>query len=290
VFDRRKEQMMERSRGRFLAAALSFFVPVLILAAACDAAELRAQQPGLFHWQEQVDWDERQQRVIALKREYLGKLVMREEQWAAADAGLIALAMAEGIRRMGLDALPWSKEARQLQARISCLRQWQPEGNWPAVDDEGLLADLDWLLPYLAGITRREQLRQLDPAAMLTAMLDWRQQQELERAAPQRLTVPSGSRIRIDYRPGEAPVLAVRLQEMFGLTETPAICHGRVRLLLHLLSPAGRPMQVTADLAGFWQRAYPEIKKELKGRYPRHAWPDDPLTAQPTGRKKRSNV
>ena len=262
----------------------------IFLAAACDAAELRARQPGLFHWQEQVDWDERQQRVIALKREYLGKLVMREEQWAAADAGLIALAMAEGIRRMGLDALPWSKEARQLQARINCLRQWQPEGNWPAVDDEHLLADLDWLLPYLSGLTRREQLRQLDPAAMLTAMLDWRRQQELERAAPQRLQVPSGSRIRIDYRPGEAPVLAVRLQEMFGLTETPTICHGRVRLLLHLLSPAGRPMQVTDDLAGFWQRAYPEVKKELKGRYPRHSWPDDPLTAQPTGRKKRSGV
>jgi ATP-dependent helicase HrpB len=259
----------------------------IFLAAAVDAAELRAEQPGLFHWQQQVDWDERQQRVIAVKREYLGRLVLREEPWPAAAADAVSRAMADGIRRMGLESLPWSREARQLQARINSLRQWQPEGGWPAVDNETLLADLDWLLPFLSGITRREQLKQLDLTAIFTAMLDWRRQQELERAAPQRLTVPSGARIRLDYRPGEAPVLAVRLQEMFGLTETPAICHGRVRVLLHLLSPAGRPVQVTDDLAGFWQRAYPEVKKELRGRYPRHAWPDDPLTAKATGRVKR---
>lgn len=261
----------------------------IFLAAQVDPAELRNCQPGLFHWQEQVSWDDGQQRVTALRREYLGSLVMSERNYPQAGEEQIMQAMADGIRRMGLDSLPWNAGARRLQARINCLRGWQPEGNWPCLEDEHLLADLGWLTPYLTGITRHDQLRQLSLTGILTAMLDWRQQQELDRAAPERLEVPSGSRIRIDYRPGEAPVLAVRLQEMFGLQETPTICHGRVKLLLHLLSPAQRPIQVTADLAGFWQRAYPEVKKELKGRYPKHHWPDDPLSARPTAKtKKRS--
>lgn len=259
----------------------------IYLAAPVDPAELRNLQPQLFHWQQQVGWDEGQQRVTALKREYLGRLVIVEQNLPKADEEKIIQAMADGIRRMGLESLPWNEEARRLQARINCLGQWQPEGNWPDLNDDRLLADLGWLTPYLGGITRREQLKQLSLAAIFNAMLSYQQRQELERAAPDRLTVPSGSRIRIDYRPGEPPVLAVRLQEMFGLQETPSICHGRIRLLLHLLSPAGRPMQVTADLAGFWQRAYPEVKKELKGRYPKHHWPDDPLAARPTAKTKR---
>jgi ATP-dependent helicase HrpB len=262
----------------------------IFLAAPVDPAELRNCQPELFHRQEQISWDDGQQRVTALRREYLGSLVISEQNFQEADKEKILQTMADGIRRMGLTSLPWSGEARRLQARINCLREWQPEGNWPDLTDEQLLADLGWLTPYLTGITRRDQLRQLSLTAIFSAMLDWRQQQELDRAAPDRLEVPSGSRIRLDYRPGETPVLAVRLQEMFGLQQTPTICHGRVKLLLHLLSPAGRPIQVTADLAGFWQRAYPEVKKELKGRYPKHHWPDDPLTAQATAKtKKRSS-
>jgi len=263
----------------------------IFLAAPVDPVELRSCQPGLFHWQEQVGWDNAQQRVTALRREYLGNLVMSEQTLPKADEGRIRQAMLDGIRLMGLASLPWSPDARRLQARINCLRHWQPDAKWPCLEDDYLLADLDWLSPYLTGITRRDQLRQLNLAAIFSAMLEWKQQQELDRAAPDRLEVPSGSRIRIDYRPGEAPVLAVRLQEMFGLRETPTICHGRIRLLLHLLSPAGRPIQVTEDLAGFWQRAYPEVKKELKGRYPKHHWPDDPLSARPTARtKKRSSA
>ncbi|MBU4297711.1 MAG: ATP-dependent helicase HrpB [Proteobacteria bacterium] len=263
----------------------------IYLAAPVDPAELRSCQPELFHRQELVSWDDEQQRVTTLRREYLGSLVMNEQNFQEAGKEEILQAMADGIRRMGLASLPWSGEARRLQARINCLREWQPEGNWPDLADEQLLADLGWLTPYLTGLSRRDQLRQLSLTAIFSAMLDWRQQQELDRAAPDRLEVPSGSRIRLDYRPGETPVLAVRLQEMFGLQETPTICHGRVKLLLHLLSPAQRPIQVTADLAGFWQRAYPEVKKELKGRYPKHHWPDDPLSAQPTSKtKKRSSV
>lgn len=263
----------------------------IFLAAPLDPVELRSCQPGLFHWQEQIGWDNAQQRVTALRREYLGNLVMSEQTLPKADEGRIRQAMLDGIRLMGLASLPWSPDARRLQARINCLRRWQPDAKWPCLEDDYLLADLDWLSPYLTGITRRDQLRQLNLTAIFSAMLEWKQQQELDRAAPDRLEVPSGSRIRIDYRPGEAPVLAVRLQEMFGLQETPTICHGRIRLLLHLLSPAGRPIQVTEDLAGFWQRAYPEVKKELKGRYPKHHWPDDPLSARPTAKtKKRLNV
>ncbi|MBI5558698.1 MAG: ATP-dependent helicase HrpB [Deltaproteobacteria bacterium] len=262
----------------------------IFLAAAVDLAELRASQPALCRLREDVDWDPRQQRVMALRRQYLGKLVVSEQPLARPDAEQVVQAMLTGIKQMGLDCLPWSSQARQIQARLRCLREWQPEEQWPLLDDAHLLADLNWLAPYLTGITRREQLRQLDLAAIFRNMLDWRKQQELEHAAPERLQVPSGSRIRIDYHPGEAPVLAVRLQEMFGLEQTPTVCHGRVKIVLHLLSPAQRPIQVTSDLAGFWQRSYPEVKKELKGRYPKHSWPDDPLTALPTAKtKKRSS-
>lgn len=259
----------------------------IFLAAPVDLHELRLMRPELFQWRDEVYWDAALERVMALRREYLGNLVTSEQQLAEPDEGKMLQAMVAGIRRMGIAALPWTDEARRLQVRITCLRGWQPEGNWPSLEDEQLHADLDWLIPYLTGITRRDQLRQLDLAAIIKAMLIFSQQQEVDRAAPERLEVPSGSRILIEYRPGEAPVLSVRLQEMFGLRETPTICHGRVELLLHLLSPARRPIQITSDLAGFWLRAYQEVKKELKGRYPKHHWPDDPLIAPPTALAKR---
>jgi ATP-dependent helicase HrpB len=151
-----------------------------------------------------------------------------------------------------------------------------------------LLATLDaWLAPHLDGITRRAQLDRLDLAAILRAALPWSDQQALGRLAPTHLQVPSGSRLAIDYASGDIPVLAVRLQEMFGARDTPAILEGRVKLLLHLLSPAGRPLQVTRDLAGFWSGSYPAVRSEMRGRYPRHPWPEDPLAALPTARAKR---
>jgi ATP-dependent helicase HrpB len=146
----------------------------------------------------------------------------------------------------------------------------------------------EWLTPYLDGVTRRDHLSRLDLAGILAARLDYAGQQQLARLAPTHLEVPSGSHVAIEYLPdGAPPVLAVKLQELFGLTQTPAVNEGRNRVSLHLLSPARRPIQVTQDLAGFWARTYPEVKKELKGRYPRHPWPDDPLTAPPTARAKR---
>jgi ATP-dependent helicase HrpB len=159
--------------------------------------------------------------------------------------------------------------------------------DWPDVRDETLLATLDdWLSPWLQGMTRLSQLRRLDLRAALLAQLSWPQQRRLDELAPATLTVPSGSRVRLDYRQ-ETPVLAVRLQEMFGLTDTPCVAGGRVPVLLHLLSPARRPVQITRDLAAFWQGGYHEVKKELKGRYPKHHWPDDPLQAPPTAGAKR---
>ena len=156
------------------------------------------------------------------------------------------------------------------------------------MSDQALLDGLeDWLLPYLQGVKRPEQLKSLDLCSILKALTDWNAQQELDRLAPSHAAVPSGNRHRIDYSVPETPVLPVKLQEMFGATETPAICNGEVALTLHLLSPAGRPLQVTRDLPHFWANGYAHVKAEMKGRYPKHPWPDDPMTAQATAKTKR---
>jgi len=283
----------------FLAASEYLVIPHLdggqregsiFLAAPVTIEDLRRYHAPLLTVRERVDWDDDQRKVVALRRESLGEIVVAETPLAEADPEAVRAALLTGIRRMGPACLPWTREARQIQARIQGLRTWQPEADWPDVDDETLMADLTWLEPYLAGITKADQLGRLDLATIFKTRLGWERQQRLAREAPETVTVPSGSKIRIEYRPGEPPLLAVRIQELFGLTATPTICGGRVPLLLHLLSPARRPIQVTTDLAGFWQRGYPEVKKELKGRYPKHYWPDDPLLAEPTRgvRKPRS--
>ncbi|MDH3563671.1 MAG: ATP-dependent helicase HrpB, partial [Gammaproteobacteria bacterium] len=188
----------------------------------------------------------------------------------------------------GIEALPRTREAREWQARVLSLRQWLPAENWPDVSDAALASTLDdWLLPYLDGITRREHLARIDLLAILRGRLDWDAARRLEEAAPTHLEVPSGSNRRLEYVPGESPVLKVKLQEMFGLADTPRVAWGKVPVTLHLLSPAARPIQVTQDLRGFWERTYPEVKKELKGKYPKHPWPDDPWKAIPTARAKR---
>jgi ATP-dependent helicase HrpB len=195
--------------------------------------------------------------------------------------------MFEGIRRMGIAGLPWTREARDWQARVLSMRRWLPEENWPDVSDTALFATLDdWLGPYLDGMTRREHLSRLDLHAILINLLGWELARRLEAEAPTHLTVPSGSRMRLEYIPGESPVLKVKLQEMFGLAETPRVAQGKIPVTLSLLSPARRPIQVTQDLRGFWERTYPEVKKELKGRYPKHPWPDNPWVARATSRAR----
>ena len=200
---------------------------------------------------------------------------------------LLRRAMREGIQRLGLDCLPWTRESRDWQARVLSLRVWYPEEGWPDVSDAQLMTTLeDWLEPHLEGITRREHLQRLELAAILQERLNGSLRARLMAEAPTHIQVPSGSRLRLQYIPGESPVLAVQLQEMFGLADTPRVAGGRVPVTLHLLSPARRPIQITQDLRGFWERTYAEVKKELKGRYPKHPWPDDPWTARPTAKPR----
>ena len=255
----------------------------IFLAAPLAEADIRRGFADQLHEIEFVTWDPREEAVAARRQRRLGDLVLDDA--ALGKARDTTPAMLEGVRTLGLAALPWSKEARSLQTRSAFLRKIDGEA-WPDLSDAALLATLeDWLAPYLTGVTRRAHLERLDLLGALRARLSWEQQKRLDQEAPTHVTVPTGSRIPIDYS-GETPVLAVRLQEMFGLAQTPAIAGGRVPLLLHLLSPAHRPMQVTRDLAGFWAGSYREVRRDLRGQYPKHHWPEDPLQAAPTRRAK----
>lgn len=257
-------------------------------AAVVSPAQVREALGTRIRREQVVRWDERAQAVQALDEERIGALALRSQPLALADPQALAAAMLDGVRRMGLDALPWDEASRALVARVESLRHWQPEAGWPALDAETLAARLeDWLAPWLAGITRREQLAKVDLAAALRALVPGPMLARLDAGAPARLEVPDGSRVRLAYRPGEAPVLAVKLQQMFGACDTPAVCWGRVPVQIHLLSPAGRALHVTQDLASFWRNAYPEVRKEMRGRYPKHPWPQDPLAAAPSAHAKR---
>lgn len=258
------------------------------LAAAVELDALREQMASQFCRKEIIRWDPQLQRIVAQREERLGELLIHSGALPDPDPEKLRAAVLEGIRGLGMEALPWSREARDYQARLLSLRHWFPEEDWPDLSDAALNETLEeWLGPYLGGVSRREHFNRLDLLTILKARLGWKQQQRLEEGAPTHLAVPSGSRLRLEYRPGESPVLAVKLQEMFGLADTPRVAWGKVPVTLHLLSPARRPIQVTQDLRGFWERTYAVVKKELKGRYPKHPWPDDPWSAAPTARAKR---
>jgi ATP-dependent helicase HrpB len=213
----------------------------------------------------------------------LGALVLSDAPLRGADKETVRTALLEGLARQGVESLPWSDGARRLRERLAFLHRL--DGSWPDVSEATLQSTLpEWLAPYVDGIRRRDDLARVDLAGALLGRLDWKQRARLDELAPTHVEVPSGSRIAVDYSDAAAPVLAVRLQEVFGWTETPRIANGAVPLTLHLLSPAQRPVQVTRDLAGFWRTTYFEVKKDLKGRYPKHYWPDDPLHATPTRR------
>ncbi len=257
------------------------------LAAALDVAALKEDPASPLRQETSVRWDNQSASVTAERQLRLGAIVVERAPLARLQSDAMARAMLEGVRHLGLDALPWTEAARQFQLRVMSVRGWRGAGNWPDLSDAALFETLDgWLLPHLDGITRREQLARLDMTAILSAQLDYAAQQQLNRLAPTQLEVPTGSRIRLEYRPPEAPILAVKLQEMFGCAQTPTVDDGRVPVVLHLLSPAQRPIAVIQDLAGFWARGYVDVRKDLRGRYPRHPWPDDPLAAAPTRRAK----
>ncbi|WP_319407283.1 ATP-dependent helicase HrpB [uncultured Desulfosarcina sp.] len=259
----------------------------IFTAAATDKERLQDQFAHRIRWQETVTWDPQRQTVSAVCKQVLGALTLETETLSNPSPGAVTAAMISGIRDTGIDMLPWTRALRSWQARVMLLARIDADGGpWPDICDIVLSGTLeDWLTPYLSGMTRLKDLGAKDFSTALRNLLSWRQQRQIDELAPTHITVPSGSRLPVDYSV-PVPVLAVRIQEMFGTTATPSIAGGRMPLMLHLLSPAGRPAQITRDLAGFWQTSYPEVKKELKGRYPKHPWPDDPLSAAPTARVK----
>lgn len=260
----------------------------ILRAAACTEADIRTQFPADIEKVDVVAWDARAAAVIARRQERFGALALNTAELADSDPAQIAAAMANGVRALGLAALPWSDAAQTLRARIEFLRRTLPDEAWPDLSDSALTATLDtWLTPYLAGMTRAAHLARLDLAAILAAQLDHRQRARLDSGAPTHVSLPSGVRVRLRYGEGDIPILAVKLQALFGCVDTPRVAFETVPVLVHLLSPAQRPIQVTQDLRGFWARTYAEVKKELKGRYPRQAWPDDPLHAPPTPTSQR---
>ena len=237
-------------------------------------------------WEEETaNWDSQSRSVVARRQRRLNALVLDDSPAKNIPEHQIVAALIEGIGEMGLDCLPWSQDATEWRQRMLCFRQ--ATGNGPDLSDDILLETLEvWLLPYLTGMSRLQHLKSLDMLAILKARLDWSTLQTMDKQVPSHITVPSGSSIRIDYTIPTAPVMPVKLQEMFGATETPRIIDGAIALSIHLLSPAGRPLQITQDLEAFWRNTYPQVKAEMKGRYPKHPWPDDPLTAMPTRHTK----
>ncbi|HEY6839030.1 MAG TPA: ATP-dependent helicase HrpB [Geobacteraceae bacterium] len=234
-----------------------------------------------------VAWNEGEGRVVAQEEERLGAILLSSRPITPTGEEVCRV-MLEGVAAgPGLAALGWTPKTRQLRARIMFLSSRFPE-DWPDLSDRHLLDTMtSWLAPYIRGVRSRVELAKVDLEAPLRALLTWEQSKRLDEGAPPHISVPSGSRIMVDYLPEEGPVLAVKLQELFGLAETPRVAFGEVPLLIHLLSPAGRPMQVTRDLKNFWNAVYPQVKKELKGRYPKHPWPDDPWRAEPTRYTKK---
>ena len=253
----------------------------VFLAAPLDAADIEALFADQIVTDDTVAWDG--QAVRARRTVRLGAVVLRDAALRDPDPAAVARAFADGLRAAGAAALPWSPDARRLRERLTFLQHHAPEA-WPDVSDAALDAS-DWLAPYVGGMRKLADLARVDLTAALNGLVGWPQAGDVERLAPSHVAVPSGSNIPLDYSDPEAPVLAVRLQEVFGLRETPRVMG--VPVLMHLLSPAGRPAQVTRDLASFWSAGYFDVRKDLRGRYPKHAWPDDPTTAEPTARVRR---
>lgn len=233
-------------------------------------------------------WDAQREAVAARAIECLEAITLRAQPVPLEAKDDVAGILLEQIAARFDQALAWSDAALQFSARVALMRRLEPDGGWPDLSPEALRADLRvWLAPYVSRMSRLAQTQKLDLMPILASRLDWGQRQRLDSDAPTRIETPAGRDRSIDYCAGETPILAVQLQELFGLAETPRIARGRVPLLLHLLSPARRPIQVTQDLAGFWARGYAEVRKELRGRYPKHAWPEDPTRATPVAGIRR---
>lgn len=260
----------------------------ILLAQPLDIASLIQACPDLLRQSDTVEWDEVQGTLKAWRRMRIGQLTVNVQPLAKPSEEELHQAMLNGIRDKGLAVLNWTPEAEQFRLRLHCAAKWLPEYDWPAVDEASLLATLEnWLLPHMTGVQSLRSLKSLNVTQALRGLLDYAMLQRLDSELPGHYTVPTGSRITIRYHEDNPPALAVRMQEMFGEAKTPTIAQGRVPLVLELLSPAQRPLQITRDLSAFWQGAYREVQKEMKGRYPKHVWPDDPANTAPTRRTKK---
>jgi ATP-dependent helicase HrpB len=263
----------------------------ILLAAPLERRELLEHFADHIRRIEIVEWNSREQAVIARRRVMLDAIVLEDKPLVPVPADAAREAMLTGLRELGIGVLPWDRDARDLQARIEFVRAAAAAGAaWPQVSDAALAESMQtWLAPWLDGVTRREHLARVPLTEALLALLTWEQRRDLDEWAPTHLSMPSGSRVRVDYLDASAPAVSVRLQEVFGLAASPRLGSGRVPVTFKLLSPAQRPVQVTRDLASFWRGAYAEVRKDLRGRYPKHYWPEDPLQAQPVRgvRRKR---
>ncbi len=238
-----------------------------------------------------VKWDDERDMVVGVREKRLGPLLLESKpNHQLSDADRIPVIL-DKIRNTGLGMLGDDETKAALQSRILSLHHWRPEEDWPLLTDEFLLTELEsWLTPFLSGVSKQSELAKLDMNAIIRSILPWELESKLDRLAPERIEVPTGSRIKVSYdKHGGPPVVEVRLQEMFGLLETPTINEGRTRVLLHLLSPGYKPVQVTQDLRSFWENTYHDVRKELRMRYPKHHWPEDPWTAEPVRGAKRRN-
>jgi len=271
----------------------------VLRAAPLDEARLQREWPQRFMSEDRVLWDAAARGIVAVREHRFDGIVLEAKPLARPDPARCADALVDAVRQLGLSSLPWGDALQQWRARVRCLRAWLPElvATLPDLSDAALLASLDdWLKPALRGKTRLGALGEAELSDALKALADWPLRQRIDALAPTSIAVPSGMQRPIAYafddhagsdaEGAPSPGLAVKLQELFGLADTPRIADGRVPLTLHLLSPGGRPLQVSQDLRGFWERTYPEVRKEMKGRYPRHPWPDDPWTAVATHRAK----
>ncbi|MCU7940551.1 MAG: hypothetical protein KZQ64_03255 [gamma proteobacterium symbiont of Bathyaustriella thionipta] len=269
----------------------------IFLASSITYTQLNTYFSDRIKEQTSIVWNKKLQKVESSNKMMLGSLTLSEETHHNINSRLLHPVLLAGVKMLGLNCLPWSRSANNLKQRVQFL-QFQKTTNrhhkhlldsieLPDFSDTYLLNNLkQWLEPHLIKQSSIKQLQTLDLYQILKAGISWETSQKLNQLAPEKITVPSGSVIPIDYSEPDSPVLAVRLQELFGLQQTPAILQGRYPLLLHLLSPASRPMQVTDDLASFWENTYNDVKKELRGKYKKHFWPDNPLQAQATNRVK----
>lgn len=271
----------------------------IYLAAEITALQLEEYFTDIIEYNETTSWNETQQRVETKQTSHIGKIILQQSLVSTGNKDAVQQCLLQAIKNSGLECLNWTSQASNLKQRVQfinqkiisnpALKKQLPDYKLPDFSDQALINSLDlWLQPHLSTENSFKQCQKLDLYSLLQSQLSWDQQQLINQLAPEKITVPSGSAIRIDYTESDQPVLAVRLQEVFGLYDTPAVLNGHCKLMMHLLSPAHRPMQVTQDLNSFWKTTYHEVKKELRGKYKRHYWPDDPLTAQATSKTKKN--